>query len=112
MTPAIPDRPDRPADRPACASQRAYPHHSLLRTAVAAVVLAVLLFRPSNSAVQEHVKKGELFFVHMILLYWPAILTTAVAPRRKEGVTAVQATRRREEGPRGRTGGGGGGRSK
>jgi len=111
MTPAIPDRPDLPdrPDRPAFTSQRAYPHLSLLRTAVAAVVLAALLFRPSNSAVQERVKKGELFFDYMILFYWPATLTTAVAPRRKEGVAAVQATRRREEGPRGRTGGGGGG---
>ena len=63
MTPAIPDRPDRP-DRPAFTSQRADPHLSLLRTAVAAIVLAALLFRPSNSAVQEHVEKGELFFVH------------------------------------------------
>ena len=88
MTPTIPDRLDRP-DRPAFTSQRAYPHLSLLRTAVTAVVLAVLLFRPSNSAVQEHVKKGKLFFVHMILFYWPATLTTAVAPRRKEGVAAV-----------------------
>ena len=60
MTPAIPDRPDRP-DRPACASQRAYPHISLLRTAAAAVVLAALLFRPSNSAVQERVKKMSYF---------------------------------------------------
>ena len=82
MTPAIPDRPDRP-DRPACASQRAYPHLSLLCTAVAAVVLAALLFRPSNLAVQERMKKGELFFVHMILFYLPAALTTALAPRRK-----------------------------
>ena len=58
MTPAIPDRPDCP-DRPACTSQCAYPHLSLLRTAVAAVALAALLFRPSNSGVQERVKKGE-----------------------------------------------------
>ena len=57
MAPAIPDRPDRP-DRPAFTSQRAYPHLSLLRTAVAVVVLAALLFRPSNLAVQERVKKG------------------------------------------------------
>ena len=48
-------------------SQRAYPHLSLLRTAVAAVALAALLFRPLNSGVQERVKKGELFFVHMKL---------------------------------------------
>ena len=47
MTPAIPDRPDRPA----FTSQRAYPHLSLLRTTIAAVVLAALLFRPSNSNV-------------------------------------------------------------
>ena len=64
---------------------------------------------------QERMKKGELFFVHMILFYWPATtLTAAVAPRRKEGVAAVQATRRRKEGQeglRGRTGGDGGGRS-
>ena len=73
MTPAIPDR-------PACASHD-YPHLSLLRTAVAAVVLAALLFRPSNSAMQERVKKGELFFVHMILFYWPATLTTACRRR-------------------------------
>ena len=53
-------------------------------------------------------KKGELSFVHMILLYWPAELTMAVAPRRKEGVAAVKATRQREEAPRGPTGGGGG----
>ena len=102
MMPAIHDCPDRPA----FTSQHAYPQLFLLRTAAAAVVLAELLFRPSNSAVQERVKKGELFFVHMILFYWPATLTTAVAPRRKEGVAAVQATRRREEGPRGWTGGG------
>ena len=57
---------------------------------------------------QERVKKGELFFVHRILFYWPASLTTALAPRRKEGTAAVHATRRRKEGPRGRTGGGGG----
>jgi hypothetical protein len=44
----------------------------------------------------------------MILFYWHAELTTAVAPRRKEGVAAVQATRRCKEGPWGRTGGGGG----
>jgi len=58
--------------------------------------------------VQERVKKGQLSFVHMILLYWPAELTTAGAPRRKEGVAAVQAMRRREEAPRGQTGGCGG----
>ena len=75
-----------------------YPHLSLLRTAVDAVVLAALL-RPSNLGVQERVKKCELFFVHMILFYWPDTLTTALAPRHKEGVAAVQATRRREEGP-------------
>ena len=91
MTPAIPDRPDRP-DRPACASQRAYLHLSLLSTAVAAVILAALLFRPSNSAVQERVKKGELFFVHIILFYWPAILTAAC--RQRGG-----ARRGREDGP-------------
>ena len=68
MTPAIPDRPDRP-DRPAFTFQRAYPHLSLLRTAVAAIVLAVLLFRPSNSVAQERVKKRELFFDYMILFY-------------------------------------------
>ena len=51
MTPAIPDRPDRP-DRPAFTSQHAYLRLALLRTAVPAVVLAVLRFRPSNSAVQ------------------------------------------------------------
>ena len=88
MTPAIPDHPDRP-DRPACASQRAYPHLSLLRTAV---VLAALLFRPSNSAVKERVKKGELFFVHMILFYWPATLTMVC--RRRGG-----ARRGHEDGP-------------
>ena len=86
MTPAFPDRPDFPA----FTSQRAYPHLSLLRTIVAAVVLA---------AVQERGKKDELFFVHLILFYWPDPLTMAVAPRRKEGVAAVQVTRRREEGP-------------
>ena len=79
VTPAIPDR-------PAFTSQHTYPHLSLLRTAVAAVILAAVLFRPSNSAVKERVKKGELFFVHMILFYWPATLATAVAPRRKEEV--------------------------
>ena len=78
MTPAIPDRPDRP-DHPAFTSQCAYPHLSLLRPAVAAVVLAALLFRPLNSAVQERVKNGELFFDYMILFYWPATLTTAGA---------------------------------
>ena len=56
---------------------------------------------------QERVKKGELFFVHMILFYWPVALTTALAPRRKEGAAAVHATRRHKEGPRGRTGEGG-----
>ena len=50
----------------------------------------------------ERVKKGELFFVHMIFFYWPAALTTTLAPWCKEGVAAVQAVRRREEGPRGR----------
>jgi len=40
------------------------------------------------------------FFVHNILFYWTAGLTTAVAPQHKEGVAAVHATRRREEGPR------------
>ena len=52
-------------------------------------------------------KKGQLSFVHMILLYWPAELTTAGAPRRKEGVAVVQVMRGREEGPRGLTGSGG-----
>ena len=42
----------------AAATQRTYPHLSLLHTAVAAVVLAAHLFRPSNSGVQERVKKG------------------------------------------------------
>ena len=65
MTPAIPDRPDRP-DHPAFTSQRAYPRLALLRTAVAAVVLDALLFRPSNLAEQERVKKGE--FSHDIIL--------------------------------------------
>ena len=62
MMPAIPHRPHRPA----CTSQRAYPHLSLLRNTVAAVVLAALLFRPSNLGMQERVKKGELFLVHII----------------------------------------------
>ena len=99
MKPAIPDRPGRP-DRPACASQRAYSHLSLLRTVVAAILLAALLFRPSNLAVQERVKKGELF-----LFTYDIILLACYTDN------GVQATRRREEGPRGRTGGGGGGRS-
>ena len=44
----------------------------------------------------------------MILFYWPAALTTALAPRCKERVAAVvQAARPREKGPRGWTGGGG-----
>ena len=103
MTPVISNRPDRPA----CTSQRAYPHLSLLRNAVAAVLLAALLFCPSNSGVQKRVKKGDLFFVHMIFFYRPAALTTALAPRCKEGVAAGQAARRREKGPRGRSGGGG-----
>ena len=103
MMPAIPNHPDRPA----CTSQCAYPHLSLLRTTIAAAVLVALLFRPSNLGMQERVKKGEFFFVHMILFYWPAALTTALAPRCKEGVAAVQAARRREEGPLGWTSGGG-----
>ena len=69
MTPAIPDHSDRPDHPTFTSSQRAYPHLSLLRTAVAAAILAALIFRPSNLAVQERVKKGELFFVHMILFY-------------------------------------------
>ena len=83
------------------------PALSLLRTAVAAVVLAAHLFRPLNSGVQERVKKGGLFLVHMIIFYWPAALTTALAPRCKEGVAAVQAARRHEEGSRKWTSGGG-----
>ena len=34
----------------------------------------------------------------MIIFYWPAALTTALAPRCKEGGAAVQAARRREAG--------------
>ena len=60
MTAAIPDRPDH-LDRPAFTSRRAYPHLSLLRTAVAAVVLVAHLFRPSNSGVQERVEKVSYF---------------------------------------------------
>ena len=62
MTPAIPDRPDR-SDRPAFTSQRSYLHLFLLRTAVAAVVLAARHFRPSNSAVQERLKKASYFLI-------------------------------------------------
>ena len=52
-------QPNRP-DCPAFTSQRAYPHLTLLRSAVAAVILVAHLFRPSNSGVQEHVKKERV----------------------------------------------------
>ena len=110
MTPAILDRPDRP-DCPAFTSGATGTLGAAGATGTLGAAGATGTFGAAGATGTyggAGLKKGKLFFVHTILFYWPATLTTAVALRSKEGVAAVQATRRREEGPRGRTGSGGG----
>ena len=41
---------------------------------------------PAARRQQEQVKKGKLFFVHTILLYWPATLTTVFGAAGDRGV--------------------------
>ena len=88
MTPAIPDRPDRP-DRPAFTLGATGTLSAARAMGTLGAAGATGTFGAAGATTGAYggagLKKGKLFFVHTILFYLPAKLTTPGHVRRGRG---------------------------